>query len=229
MNEKEQFVGGAPGSQVDPAQAQEAMNKMLKRSADQAAPTLDTFAQLQARRAARLSQTAKAMGKQLGKDHPDVIAIESMAKSVDKLKTRLNQDKTRAKRWPTPRPNEWIVFGTVLDVQGNPAKGMTVRVFDKDRKYDDLLGETETDEFGDFSIIYHERDFKETNENLPELYVMVNDAKGKTVYSSKDSLRYQAGRSEYFTIRLGDGRKPASTRKPAARDAPTRKIKPKKS
>jgi hypothetical protein len=229
MNEKEQFVGGVPGSQVDPAQAQDATNKVLKHSADQATPTLDTFAQLQARRAARLSQTAKAMGKQLGTDHPDVIAIESMAKSVDKFKTRLNQDKTRAKRWQTPRPNEWIVFGTVLDAQGKPTKGMTVRVFDKDRKYDDLLGEAETDEFGDFSVIYHERDFKETHENLPELYVMVNDTNGRPVYSSKDSLRYQAGRSEYFAIRLGEEKKPASTRKPAAGDAPTRKIKPKKS
>ena len=103
---------------------------------------------------------------------------------------------------PKLGPHDWAVFGRVLDPEGKPVRGVQVRVFDRDRKYDDLLGDTQTDDAGNFFAVYHERDFAETNENLPELYVMVNDEAGNLLYSSRDNVRSNPQRIEFFEIRL---------------------------
>lgn len=218
------FTDTPPGPQVDAEQLRDVVKNALRHSADFGAPALETFARLQQRRADRMTEVAGALRKKLGKDHPKVLALENTAKSLAELRTRLDTQTKRLKNWPRPRAHEWAVFGTVTDIQGQPASGLTVRVFDRDRKYDDLLGETETDENGDFSVIYHERDFAETRENLPELYVMVSDASGKTVYSSRDNIRPEAGKSEYFVIRLGP---PPKTVKP--KSGPTKKTRQGKS
>lgn len=218
MEQKEQFFGGIPGPQVDPEQLNQLLENMLRHTADTGAPALETFTRLQQRRADRMTEAAEALRKKLGKDHPQVVALENTAKSLGELKTRIDTQRTRLKNWPKPRANEWVVFGTVTDAQGQPAQGLTVRIFDQDRKYDDLLGETETDENGDFSAIYHERDFAETRENLPELYIMVSDASGKTLYSSQENVRFNAGKSEYFAIRLGKQTRTTSKRKSSPTD-----------
>ena len=203
MEQKERSFSGIPGPEIDPEQLRQALENVMRHTADMGAPALETFTQLQQRRADRMAETAQALREKLGKDHPQVLELEKTAKSLSELKTHLDTQRTRLKKWPKPRANEWMIFGTVTDADGQPAAGLNVRVFDRDRKYDDLLGETETDENGDFSAIYHERDFAETNENLPELYVMISDASGKTLYSSRESARFNAGKSEYFAIRLG--------------------------
>ncbi len=213
MEENRQFIGGLPNQDIDEAQLQDALHNMLKQTAQSGGPALGVFGTLQQRRADRLNTAAKALGKEIGIDHPDVIAMQATAKSVAQMNVTMDAQTTRLKTWTKIRANEWTVFGTVISSDNKPASGMTVRVFDKDRKYDDLLGETETDENGDFSIIYHERDFKETHENFPELYVMVSDAKGNQVYSSRDSVRFNSGQSEYFAIQLGKQTRATKTAK----------------
>lgn len=198
---------------------QQTMFNVLKQTAQSSVQSLGTAAILQQRRAARLNETAKALRKKLGDTRSDVLAVEGMAKSAADLKIKISDQTKRAKSFPKLRPHEWIVFGAVRDGAGQPAAGLVVRVFDLDRKYDDLLGETETDASGDFSMVYHERDFKESNENLPELYVMVSDAKGNQLYSSRESIRFNAGRAEYFAIRLGTRDKGKGRTKPAAKAA----------
>jgi hypothetical protein len=206
MEQNSNFTGGSAASQVDPQELETASQSVVKQAAGNGTPVVSAFSQLQARRAERLSAAAKALRDKFGEKDPDAAAVAALAGSAADLKVQLEIQTARAKRWPKPRANEWVVFGTVWDKKGVPAPGLTVRVFDKDRKYDDLLGETETDENGDFAVVYHERDFKETRENLPELYVMVLDVSGKVLYSSQDSVRFGAGRSEYFAIHLGAGR-----------------------
>ena len=202
MEQNEQFFRGTSGPQVDPEQLNQLLENVMRHTAEIGAPALETFTQLQQRRADRMAETAEALRAKLGKDHPQVIALEKTAKSLAELKNRADTQRARLKKWPKPRTNEWMVFGTVTDADGQPAAGLNVRVFDQDRKYDDLLGETETDENGDFSVIYHERDFTETRENLPELYVMISDASGKTLYTTRENVRFDAGKSEFFGIRL---------------------------
>ncbi len=218
MEQRAKFIGGLPDQEVDEAQLQDALHNMLKQTAKDGDPALGMFAKLQERRAARLEVAAKGLDQELGKDHPDVVAIKETSKTVVELNSRISLQNARTKSWPKVRPYEWAVFGTVLNVDNKPASGFVVRVYDRDRKYDDLLGESETDANGDFSIIYHERDFKETRENLPELYVMVSDPKGKLVYTSRDSVRFNSGQSEYFAIKLGK-----TVREAASKSAATSK------
>jgi hypothetical protein len=202
MEQNQPFFGGIPGPRIDLTQLQEALQNMLHQAAGAGTPALLMFARLQESRAARLNDAAKTISEMFGKDHPDVAILTNIASSVERLRTQMISQATRMQRWPKPRPKEWLVFGTVIDAQGKPGSGLTVRVFDRDRKYDDLLGETTTDEFGDFSVIYHERDFAEAGEKLPDLYVMVSDSGGKVIYSTRDKIRFEAGKSEYFAIRL---------------------------
>jgi hypothetical protein len=213
MAQTTKIIGGIPVPEVDPVQLQANLAAVEKLAASTAAPALNAFAQLQQRRAARMTNAAKILSATLGKNDSAVVAAQTMAQSALDLNTHITNQAVRVKNFPVLHPNDWIVYGTVIDGQGKPAVGLTVRVFDKDRKYDDLLGETETDANGDFSTIYHERDFKESGENLPDLYVMVTDTGGKLLYSSLDSVRYEAGRSEYFAIRLGATKAKASRRK----------------
>ena len=222
MQQKRQTVGGTSGQQVNPELLQDALFGVLKLTAQSSVEALGTVSSLQQRRAERLNLTAKALRKNLGDEHPDVLAVEAMAKSAGDLKVEIGNQTKRAKNFPKLRPYEWIVFGNVRDQSGLPASDLVVRAFDRDRKYDDLLGETETDAHGDFSMVYHERDFKETNENQPELYVMVSDAKGNLLYTSRDNVRFNAGQSEYFAIRLGEKRDV-----PAPQKETKRTVKPK--
>lgn len=199
------FAGNAAApdaADANSAQLQNALQNMLKQASTSAAPTLELFAQLQQRRAERSSNLAKDLIQQVGKDDNNVAALKGAADSIAKINTTINSETARIKSWPRLHANEWAVFGTVVNADGKPASGLTVRVFDRDRKYDDLLGETETGPTGEFSITYHERDFAETGEKLPELYVMISDTNGASIYSTRDQIRFEAGKSEYFAIVL---------------------------
>lgn len=166
--------------------------------------TLEQFATLQEERAVRLARVQERLKADLGENHPQAIALGNAAAMAQEMKHALETIAVRTARRPKVKENEWLVFGRVLDANGNPISGLRVRIFDRDRLFDDLLGITETDEYGDFAIIYHERDFAELGEELPELYLMVEDTQGKLLYSSRDNVRYNASRSEYFEIVLSN-------------------------
>ncbi len=176
----------------------------LARAADQnSAPALASFARFQSQRAARLESAFKTLKKGLGADHPDTLSIKRGAEIASLAKAQFATQSARIAKRPRPGAHEWVIYGQVLGSQGQPAAGLRVRAFDRDHKLDDLLGDTQTDPNGDFSITFHERDFMEVGEKLPELYVLVSDAAGKTLYTSRDDVRFRAGRMEYFLIQLG--------------------------
>ncbi|MBA2713586.1 MAG: hypothetical protein H0U55_08550 [Rubrobacteraceae bacterium] len=189
-------------NEFTPDEVKAALDAFIDRSSDAATPMMRSFAELQEKRAARLSDAEARLKEHLGEDHPRVMALRQTSLAAEDLRRSLRATAVRDSRIPRLEPLQWMVFGRVLDPARRPATGMIVRVFDRDRKYDDLLGVTRTDEYGDFFVVYHERDFAETHENLPELYVMVEDEEGSTLYSSRDELRFEAGRAEYFEIVL---------------------------
>jgi hypothetical protein len=149
-----------------------------------------------------LAQTAERLAAGLGDDHPQVVTMRLTATASSQIKDALDTTAIRQARLPRVKAHEWMVHGQVVDEAGAPLEGLRVRVYDKDRRYDDLLGDTETDEYGDFAVVYHERDFSEAGEALPELYIMVEDQQGNELYSSRDSVRAAAGRVERFEIIL---------------------------
>lgn len=189
---------------IKPDDIRNPVDELLRRASEIGAPLLARFAELQEKRATRLAAAEARLKTHLGEDHPQVVALRRVGAAAGELKRTTGTMAERLARWPKLRPHEWVVFGQVLDAEGNPAAGLRVRVYDKDRKYDDLLGDTTTDEYGDFAAIYHERDFAEAGEELAELYVMVDDEKGNLLYSSHDHVRPNAGRAEYFEIVLSE-------------------------
>jgi len=184
------------------AEVKASTDRLMQHAAEAAAPALAQLAQWQQARANQLAAATERLKAALGPDHPRVQALARAAASTSAFQHLLNGEAVRAARRPKVEANEWLVFGRVFDPQGSPVPGLRVRVFDRDRKYDDLLGDTTTDEYGDFAVKYHERDFAEVGEGLPELYVMVSDSAGAELYSSRDSVRYESGRGEYFEIVL---------------------------
>ncbi|NTU63061.1 MAG: hypothetical protein HGB05_06575 [Chloroflexi bacterium] len=186
------------------------------------APLLDRFAAAQSRRAASLTTAATQLQQALGENDPQVISVQRAALAANRFKVVV-AERSAQEAW---RPNigrlEWMTYGRVLDESGKPAGGLHVRVFDRDRKYDDLLGDTVTDVQGRFAVTYHQRDFAEVRENLPELYVLVEDEAGQVLYSSRDAVRFRAGRAEYFEIQLGQAPAPEKPKTPPTRSKQTR-------
>lgn len=108
---------------------------------------------------------------------------------------------------PVADPNVWTVRGRVADKSGNGLNNLVVSLYDKDLLFDDLLGETKTDENGEFSFAYYTDDFRDLIEKRPDIYVKVLDEKGKTIYTSKKKLRYEAGRIEIVDITIDESGK----------------------
>jgi hypothetical protein len=216
MKQKTSPYGDFPAfSEEEQKKVEEVLEPGAQGFASQNLSVLEIFTHFQQNRAERLGNELKQLKTVLGADHPRVLAAERLAKSSAERRASLDSEFQRIQRLPKLKPNEWSVSGRVLDQAGKPAAGLTVNVLDRDRKYDDLLGEDTTDEQGDFNVIYHERDFKEMGENLPELFVIVKDAAGNELFTSRGNVRYNAGRVEYFLIRLGE--KPATLKKAKTR------------
>lgn len=131
------------------------------------------------------------------------------ARSKSKKATR---KKKTSKPKPKPEDTPWIVRGKVVDAAGNAVPGVLVRLFDKDRLYDDLLGATQTDKKGQFEIKYRLQDFREGLEPGADLYLTVTDAEGNILYQTKDAVRFNAGREEEFEIVL-PGKKEQKSKK----------------
>jgi len=108
---------------------------------------------------------------------------------------------------PVAEAGAWIVRGRVSDKQGKGLSDLIVSLYDKDLFFDDKLGETETDEAGNYSLTYGEEDFRDLIEKNPDIYLKVLDQKGKALYTSKKKLRYEAGRVEILNVEIGEAAK----------------------
>lgn len=105
---------------------------------------------------------------------------------------------------PVAEPGAWIVRGRVADKSGKGLSNLVVSLYDKDLFFDDRLGETNTDDSGEFSITYRTEDFRDLIERKPDIYVKVLDQKGKMLFTSKKKLRYEAGRVEIVNVEIED-------------------------
>lgn len=187
------------------AEAQKVGGDLKSQASAFAAPGLAAFAELYKSRAASLKELQEGLNAEPGENAAQVLIPAGAAEAAEQISAWLETEARREEKRPKVGPNEWAVFGRVFDALGQPGVGLQVRLYDQDRFYDDLLGETVTNEFGDFAISYSESDFKELCEGGgADLYVMVKDAAGNALYSSTDSVRPDAGQAEFFEIRLSD-------------------------
>lgn len=202
MEFNQTFNAKLVNDEISEDDAKSGLEKLTSQASRSSAPALSFLSQLQQKRSQRIEAAAGSLEKVLGSDHPQVAVLKQNAASSLEFKSFYKVQAERIEKRPKLRANQWMAFGRVYDTSGKPASGLTVRVFDKDRKFDDLLGDTETDENGDFSVVYHARDFYEKGENAPELYIMVEDSAGKTLFTSRENVRPDAGQSEYYSIQL---------------------------
>lgn len=83
-----------------------------------------------------------------------------------------------------------IIFGKVLKADQQPLSGVSVRAFDKNLKKDIHLGlQTKTNQSGDYEIAYTSGELPR-GKDLPDIYVMVLDEKGKSI--GKSPIKYNA-------------------------------------
>lgn len=101
-----------------------------------------------------------------------------------------------------PPGEDWVVKGRVLDAEEQPVPGVMVTAHDKDQRFDDKLGSGLTNKEGEFEIRYSVRDFREGEEPGPDLYLRVIDQEGELLFSTKDDIRFNAGREEEYVIQL---------------------------
>jgi hypothetical protein len=119
-------------------------------------------------------------------------------------------------RPPRPtRPPEGVTFGVggqVLRADGKPAAGVLVRIYDRDRKFDDLLGAALTNRNGEFTARYRFQDFSE-GETAADLYFVVVDANQTELLSTADRVMFNAEREATVTLTLPE-QKGATRRRP---------------
>lgn len=101
-----------------------------------------------------------------------------------------------------PPGEHWLVRGRVIDADEQSVPGVMVTAHDRDQRFDDKLGAGLTNDDGEFEIRYSVRDFREGEEPGPDLYLRVINQDGEILFSTKDDVRFNAGREEEYTIQL---------------------------
>ena len=96
------------------------------------------------------------------------------------------------------------IYGRVLEKESKKGiPGLTVEALDKDLCFDDRLGSVITDKEGNFEIIYAKEDFQELFfDQKPDIYLRIRRADGKIIHTTKDKVRYEAGRTEEFIVTI---------------------------
>ena len=125
----------------------------------------------------------------------------SPSKATDTTKKKQVDNDSTPPDEPAAASDIWIVEGRVKDASGRSLSGVTVSVFDKDLFFDDRLGTAVTDDVGNYQLVYRTKDFGDLVESNPDLYVEARDRKGRKFYSSRRSIRFEAGRKEVFNIK----------------------------
>jgi hypothetical protein len=99
---------------------------------------------------------------------------------------------------------DFRVHGVVREAETDlPVPRVRVRAYDKDLLFDDLLGETATDDQGEFEVRYAGSDFQELFDSRPDIYFRVYDETGsQLLLDSADSVRWDAGADEVLDLVL---------------------------
>jgi hypothetical protein len=96
------------------------------------------------------------------------------------------------------------ILGRVRGAQSKaPKSGLCVRAFDKDIVFDDPVGDTVTNERGEFFLEFTEEAFRDVWEQRPDLYLRIFDAGGtKLLVTTEREVRWHARPIEHFEIEV---------------------------
>lgn len=88
---------------------------------------------------------------------------------------------------------------------GRVMPGLTVQALDQDLVFDDRLGTATTDPGGRFEIRYQKSDFSDFIERRPDIYLRVLAPDGALLLTTEQAVRFNAGKSERFDLRVSEG------------------------
>jgi Tc toxin complex TcA C-terminal TcB-binding domain/ABC toxin N-terminal region/Neuraminidase-like domain/Putative peptidoglycan binding domain/Salmonella virulence plasmid 28.1kDa A protein len=109
-------------------------------------------------------------------------------------------------------PNKFIVMGQVLQANGTPMTKMTVKAFDKDLRFEQLL-ETDSNPgpSGEYLIMYTKAKFDLFEKERADLFVQVFDTNGTLVATSP--IIFNAGKVERVNFTIGENQAPSEFEK----------------
>lgn len=196
----------------DDKQIQAQLVELLKGSENSQTTGYDMLGRRKEKKAARHNAVKARLSKTLEPENPKLKMAKIKAGKAAETAAAFKERVTRLKKKPKLGENDWMVSGNVRYDSGRAALGLTVQVYDKDLKFDDLLGKAVTDDFGDFHVIYDTCRFDdEWGNDRPDLYLRILDKDGKVLADHTEPLRVDAGRIEYFEVVLP--KTPTSRRK----------------
>jgi V8-like Glu-specific endopeptidase len=109
----------------------------------------------------------------------------------------------RAQHSSGGKVTEFKIHGRVTEEEsGLGVANLRVRAYDKDFVFDDLLGCTDTDAVGDFSIHYTRKDFRELFEGEPDVYLAVQTPHRTELVRTDGCVRWAASAGESFDIAI---------------------------
>ncbi|MHC4750501.1 MAG: alpha/beta hydrolase [Planctomycetota bacterium] len=98
----------------------------------------------------------------------------------------------------------FLIHGYIREAEtGIGISGLLVKAYDKDLLFDDLLGSSLSGPLGKFEIISELVDFRDFFDLKPDIYLRILTPDGKKeIFSTKEGVRWQAGRVEEFDVRI---------------------------
>ncbi|MCK9593115.1 MAG: S8 family serine peptidase [Methanoregula sp.] len=113
------------------------------------------------------------------------------------------------------KPEGFRIIGKVVaKTTGKGIADLIVEALDKDLFLDDRLGSAVTDKNGQFEIRYSGKDFQDIFFDVkPDIYLRVKNKTGNVIHTTRDKVRYHAGRTEEFIIVLEQGGNGGTIRK----------------
>ncbi len=88
---------------------------------------------------------------------------------------------------------------------GKGLEGLSVEALDKDLFQDDRVGTAVTDAEGKARIVYDKKNFGDDFwKTRPDLYLQIRNKQGDVIYTTRDSVRTKAAKSEKFVLELSE-------------------------
>lgn len=98
---------------------------------------------------------------------------------------------------------DFKISGQVQEAEsGQGVPGVIVSAFDKDHRFDDLLGEVMSNADGNFQITYNDRKFRDLFEKKPDIYLTVKTVSGNVIHTTRGSVRFDASPHEKFQLKI---------------------------
>lgn len=182
-------------------QAQTHLGKMLNDAESSQQSGYAWLSKRKFKKAVRCKAVTTRLEKTLDAGDPRLKMAKIKADKASETAAALKLRATRLRKKPKLGEKDWMVSGNIRNKNGRAAAGLIVQVYDKNYKFVDLLGKTETDNFGDFHLVYDTCRFEdEWGSEQPDLFLQVLSKEGKMLKAYTKPLSVNAGSISYVSL-----------------------------